>query len=114
MANTLKRLAGAAGSAELGTSDAVLYTAPAATKATITNLAVTNTSIATRTVRLHIRPTATPADPSNAHALYDTSLAPGQSVEGLRGLVLEPGEVLSGSASGAGVNVRLSGVEVAP
>lgn len=85
------------------TSNTTLYTVPAATTSTVTNIAVTNTAASPATFTLNLNGTAIQSGssvPANSTAYIDLKQ------------VLTATQTISGSASAVTVNFHLSGVEV--
>ena len=100
MATTIKPLyRGAA-----ATTNTTLYTVPAATTTSVTNIAVTNTAASAATFTLNLNGVAIQSGSSiaaNATAYIDLKQ------------VLNATQIISGSASAVTVNFHISGVEVA-
>lgn len=100
MATTIKPLfRGAA-----ATSNTTLYTVPASTVTSVTNIAVTNTAASAATFTLNFNGTALQSGSSiaaNSTAYFDLKQ------------VLNATQTISGSASAVTVNFHISGVEVA-
>lgn len=86
------------------TGNTTLYTVPAATTSTVTNIAVTNTAASAATFTLNLNGTALQSGSSiaaNSTAYFDLKQ------------VLATTQTISGSASAVTVNFHISGVEVA-
>jgi hypothetical protein len=100
MATTIKPLfRGAA-----ATGNTTLYTVPAATTTSVTNIAVTNTAASAATFTINLNGVAIQSGSSlaaNATAYIDLKQ------------VLNATQTISGSASATTVNFHISGVEVA-
>lgn len=99
MATTIKPLyRGAA-----ATTNTTLYTVPAATTTSVTNIAVTNTAASAATFTLNLNGVAIQSGSSiaaNATAYIDLKQ------------VLNATQIISGSASAVTVNFHISGVEI--
>lgn len=104
MASTLRKLF----QIQLGSSDGLLYTAPAQTRTTIVLLMITNTDTADRTFRLHQVSAA--GSSSAANALYYDEPIVAKRVHPNRnsGIILEPAQMLRGLGSAATV-ITVSG-----
>ncbi|MDH2052535.1 hypothetical protein [Achromobacter marplatensis] len=105
----MQRIPVAIPAAQLTTSAAPYYTAPAGTKATINNLSLTNTSAAVVTATLHRVPSGGTASASNmilsAFSLpVGSTYVPPQAI----GLQLEAGMTLQALASAA-TSVTIAG-----
>lgn len=86
------------------TSNTTLYTVPASTTTTVTNIAVTNTAATSATFTLNLNGTAIQSGSSiaaNATAYIDLKQ------------VLAATQTISGLASATTVNFHISGVEIA-
>ncbi len=106
--NTLKKLA----QVQLGSSDDVVYTCPALTRATITAVYKTNTDITDRTFRWHQVDSG--GSSSAANALYYDEPVTAKRVHPRidAGIILQPGQMLRGLASSATVvTVSVFGIE---
>lgn len=107
MASTLKKLA----QTQLGSSDGVIYTAPAGTTTVVTAIVVCNTDASDRTIRLHQVDAAGSSSAANA-LYYDYAVAAKRTFVPPTGLVLQAGQMLRGLASAATVvTVSVFGIE---
>ena len=108
MANALKKLA----QAQLGSSDAAIFTVGGATTYRVFKIVVCNTGTANLTFRLHHVDSGGSSAASNA-LFYDAPLAGKQTLEFGDGLVFETGQMLRGLASAAStISVTVVGVSV--
>lgn len=110
MADTPKRLA----SAQLGSSDAAVYTGTAAHVYTVSDIVICNTDIVVRTFRLHIVPAAGSSSAANA-VFYDQIIEANSTIRGFaRGWVLTGAEMIRGMADAASkVSVHVFGIDTA-
>ena len=108
MTTTVKQLSQSAMSA---TANTTLYTTPASTKTIVKEILLCNTDTVARTVT--IKAGASPATGVSATLLSALSLSAGETKFISLSTVLEPGHLITGSAStGAVVSCTISGVEV--
>lgn len=100
MATTVKPLFRGAATT---TTSTVLYTVPASTTSTVTNIAVTNTAATAATFTLGLAGTSlftTSAIPANSTIFVDLKQ------------VLTTTQTITGGASAVTVNIHISGVEI--
>lgn len=107
----MQRIPKAIPAVQLGTTAAVLYTAPAGVTATINNLVVTNTGGGTVAVTLHRVPSGGTPSATN-QLLSGFTLSNGQSYVPPQaiGLQLDPGMTLQGLAATAAVVSLMGGL----
>lgn len=108
MAETIKVLGQVAPAA---TTDTDLYTVPAATATVLSKLVVCNRNNAADAFRIYIR--AGGAAKANQHAIcYDVAIAANDTFEGLGGLTMEAGTVITVYAGTTTLSFGAFGSEV--
>lgn len=98
------------GQAALATSPSLstIYTAPAATKARVTQVDVCNTTAVTVSLSLYFVPSGGTAGTGNA-VFYSTIIPPNGTIQWTGAQIIEPAGFIQASGSAAGLTLTASG-----